>query len=223
MAIALWPSAGSAQVQRSGGGASAQIMQQYQQISAERNQLQTENEKLKKDLDDLKKQLDAANKQLGAAKENVSRGVAAATALVAARAQAESAEKSLSDFKTRTQELVARFRETALNLRDVETDRTKLQQDLATKSAAFDRCVEKNYSMFTLTGEILDRYEHQGAFSYIEKAEPFTRLKRTQIENLVDEYRERAEELRVKGANGSASAPVATPAAAPNTPEAPSG
>ena len=76
--------------------------------------------------------------------------------------------------------------------------------------------------------EILDRYQHQGAFSFLARAEPFTRIKQTQIDNLVVEYRERAEELRQKkpaaggapvvtGAPTGSAAPAAGPASAPNS------
>jgi hypothetical protein len=47
------------------------------------------------------------------------------------------------------------------------------------------------------------------------RAEPFTRIKRTQVDNYVLEYKQRAEELRMQKA---APPPAAPP---PNTPAAP--
>jgi chromosome segregation ATPase len=185
-----------AQVQRSGGGgASAQLMQQYQQLAAERTQLQADNAKLKKDFDDLKKQLDGLKQQASVSKAGASRSEAA---IVAARAENDSNAKALADTKSKMQELIGRFRETITQLRTLETERTELQQQVAQSTAAYDKCAERNYSLYQTTAEVLDRYEHQGAFSYLARSEPFTRLKRTQIENLVDEYRQRVEELRVK-------------------------
>jgi hypothetical protein len=96
------------------------------------------------------------------------------------------------------QELIDRFKETATQLRDTETERTKLQQQLAQSKADFDKCAVRNYDLYQVDQEVLDRYEHQGAFSYLARGEPFTRIKRTQIDNFVLEYKERAEELRVK-------------------------
>ena len=190
----------SAQVQRS-GAANAQLMQQYQQAVAERSQLQVENAKLRKDADELKKQLGQAQQQATAAKAGAARN----QALVAtARAANDETQKSLDDLKGKMQELVSHFRETITTLHAVETERTQLQQQLTESRAAFDRCAERNFALYQVNGEILDRYEHQSAFSYLARAEPFTRLKRTRIENLVDEYRQRAEELRVKKAQASA-------------------
>jgi hypothetical protein len=85
-----------------------------------------------------------------------------------------------------------------------------------------DVCSQRNNDLYKVNTEVLDRYEHEGAFGHMARAEPFTRLKRTQIENLVDEYRQRAEELELRQSKGSAvaTAPQPTPptsgAAAPH-------
>jgi chromosome segregation ATPase len=209
-----------AQVQRSGGGggaANAQLMMQYQQADAERTQLKSDNAKLKKDLDDLKKQLDAAAKQAAASKAGVSRDAAQ---LAAAQAANDRGAKDLADGKAKMQELVGKFRETITQMRGIEGERSQLQQELTQSKAEFDRCAERNYSLYQVDNEVLDRYSHQGAFSYMARAEPFTRIKRTEIDNLVLEYKERAEELRMKRAAAGSSAPAAS---APPSPPAPAG
>ena len=216
LAGTLWAGWAVAQVQRSGGGANAALMQQYQQVVAERGQLQADNEKLKKDNDDLRRQLETAKQQLATTKTGVTRNEAA---LATAQASNESNAKALADSRAKMQELISRFRETVTQLRAVESDRTLLQQQLTQSKAAFDKCAQANYQLYQVNNEVLDRYAHQGAFSYLARAEPFTRIKRTEIDNLVLEYRERAEELRVKPAAsgaGVATAPArAVPAAAP--------
>jgi chromosome segregation ATPase len=201
---------GWAQVERSGGGANAQLAMQYQQVVTERTQLQEDNEKLKKNVEDLKKQLDDAKRQLLTSKAGVSQSQAA---LTAAQAASASSAKSLQDEKNRMQELVDRFRQTAGTLRDVESDRTQLQQQLSLSRTALNQCAERNLSLYQVTDQILDRYEHQGLVSYMERAEPFTRLKKTQIDNLVLEDRQRVAELQVKKVDAAASsAPSSGPA-----------
>jgi len=44
----------------------------------------------------------------------------------------------------------------------------------------------------------LDRYDHVGLFTKASAVEPFTHITRTRLDNLVVEYRERAEQLRVQ-------------------------
>ncbi|HZF25297.1 MAG TPA: hypothetical protein VEZ88_03470 [Steroidobacteraceae bacterium] len=185
----------SAQTARPGGSnANAQLMQQMQQLASERTQLQAENAKMKQELDELKK------KMKGLESENDSltrRAQSSEGAASRAAAGSESLNQSLAQQRTRMEELVGKFRETAGTLRDVETERNKLQTDLAASQQQFKICVDKNLAMYQVTSEILDRYQDQGFWSSLTKSEPFTRLKRTQIENLVDEYRGRASDQLV--------------------------
>jgi chromosome segregation ATPase len=204
-----------AQVQRSGGGAaSAQLMQQYQQAITEREKLQADNQKLKKDLDDTKKQLDAAKKDLAAAKAGNTRGQAE---LAAAQAASQTSAKNLTDTNNKMKELIGQFRDTIANLRHVETERSELQTQLAQSKLTYDKCAQTNYQLYQVTDEVLNRLSHEGPFSCAARAEPFTRLRRTQIDNMVLEYKQRALELQLKkpavpgAAAISPSAPGATP------------
>ncbi len=194
-----------AQVERSGGGENSQLLEQYQQAVAARDQLQQDNAKLSKDLDDTKQQLQAAQRQLAASKAGASRNAAA---LTAAQTSNASTAKTLELYKSRMEELIARFQQTIDQLRSVETDRAQLKQQLAQNKTALDKCVQTNASLYQVTDQVLDRYEHQGMFSYLERSEPFTRIKRTQIENLALEYRQRAQALRVSEPGAASPAPA---------------
>lgn len=184
-----------AQVQRSGGGESQKIMQQYQQVAAEKTALQAQTAQMKKDLDAAKSELAAVKKERDALKSQT--GTAAAAAAQSAAAK-QAMEKSVDQYKQRLTELVARFRETATTLKDVESDRSKLQNDLKERASAYDKCAEDNLGLFEISDDVLNRYEHVGLFTKVSAAEPFTKITRTRIENLVDEYRARALELRAK-------------------------
>jgi hypothetical protein len=95
-------------------------------------------------------------------------------------------------------EIVDKFREMAANLKAVEAERTALHTDLDARNHAYDKCAEDNLQLYEINGEILNRYEHVGPFTKVSSVEPFTRITRTRIDNLVDEYRERALQLREK-------------------------
>jgi chromosome segregation ATPase len=198
-----------AQVERTAGGANAQIVQQYQQAAAERSALQSANAKLKKDLDDQKKQLDDALKQLGAYKAKAGANVSqVASALAAKRGADEEVEK----LRVKLEELLARFRNTVGTLAGSETERGQLKQQLAATIAQYDVCAQRNYDLYTIGNEALTRLEHQGVLDVVSRKEPFTRLTRTRLENLVDEYRQRTEELRLPRAGGTPLTGVAAPA-----------
>jgi chromosome segregation ATPase len=183
------------QVQRSGGGEAQKFMQQYQQVAAEKTALQAQLAQMKIDLDAAKADLAAAKKERDAVKAGTGGSLAAVATVTAAK---DAAEKNLEQYKQRMTELVARFRETAANLKEVEADRSKLRNDLEARNAAFDKCAQDNFGLYEINGELLDRYEHVGLFTKVSAVEPFTKITRTRIDNLVDEYRARAQDLRTK-------------------------
>lgn len=186
------------QVERSGGGEMQKIMQQYQQVAAEKTALQGQLTQMKTELDAAKAELAAVKKERDALKARAGGAAAAAAVVAQLTASKESADKNLELYKQRMNELVSRFRETATNLKEVETDRSNLRKDLSERNAAFDKCAENNLQLYEITNEVLDRYEHVGLFTKASAGEPFTRITRTRIENLVDEYRARALENRTQ-------------------------
>jgi chromosome segregation ATPase len=187
-----------AQVQRSGGGGETQkIMQQYQQVSAEKTALQAQVAQLKKDLEVATGELGTVKKELVVAKGHTGVSPAAVTQATAAR---DAADRNLEQSKQRMAELVTRFRETATNLKEIEADRTKSRKDLSDRNEAYDKCALDNAQLYDINGEILDRFAKVGLFTKASATEPFTRLTRTRIDNLAVEYRQRADQLKVKPA-----------------------
>src|SRR3984893_18439391 len=160
----------AAQVERSGGGASAKLMQQYQQMATERTQLQAQNAQLKKDLDEAKKQLGIAQQRATTSKAGVDRGQAA---IAAARAANETTQKSLDETKVKMQELVGRFRETIATLHGVETQRSQLHQNFAAGQRALNRAPVSKHELYQVDNERLGRSGDQVAFSYLGRAETF--------------------------------------------------
>lgn len=184
-----------AQTARSGGGAaSAQLQMQLQQLTSERNRMEAENAQLKKDLAGAQKDLEslkAAQKSLDArAKES-------AAALTQSKTQRDSTEEQLKQSKDKMEQLIAKFRETAQTLRDVEAEHTAAKQTLATREQQLHSCVDHNQQLYKINEEVLARLEHQSFWSGVAQAEPFTRIKRIQMENLVDDYQARAQDQRV--------------------------
>lgn len=184
--LALAPSQPDAQTARSSGGASAQTMQQLQQLAAERTALQADNAKLQKDLEALRAELDGLRggqaKQLRAAQAEAARTATARDA----------ANRDLEQQRERMQDLVQKSREIIDTLRGVETDRNALQQKLTVADSALKVCAERNNEFYKINGELLERLERRGG-----RGEPFTQLTRVRLENLIDEYRYRAEEQKV--------------------------
>jgi chromosome segregation ATPase len=201
LALTLLPvSLTFAQTERSGGEAQ-RFMQQYQQISAEKSALQSQLAEAKKDLDTANGQIASLKKERDELKAHASgTSAASAAAISQANASKDAAEKSVEQYKQRLAELVTKFREMATNMRDIEADRTQLHKTLDERDAAFDRCAENNQQLYDINRDILDRYDHVGPFTKVSTVEPFTRITRTRLDNLVVETQARAEALRLKKA-----------------------
>lgn len=201
---------GVAQTARSGGssgGSSQVLLQQMQQLASERTALQAENDRMKKELAEITKERDA----LKSARASADRRLQASESEVARAArERETADGETEKLKERMQELVAKFRETANTLRDVESERAAFKQSLTEQSSALSSCKAKNESLFKLNDEVLTRLEDQGVLSRMASAEPFTKIKRVQLQNLVDEYRYQAEEQKVVPTPLGASAEAAS-------------
>lgn len=200
-----------AQTARSGGSASAQLMAELQQLAAERTSLQAQNAQLKKDLEQARQERDALKK---AQQDVVTRIRTSEAAVARTAAERAASEQELQRVKDRTQELIAKFRETVQTLRQAETEGAAAKQTLATREQQLKVCFDHNAALYKLNAEVLDRLEHQSGWSRLARAEPFTKIKRVQLENLVDDYKAKADDQHLK----SAVPPPAAPGSAPATP-----
>jgi len=210
-----------AQVARSGGGnANAQVLEQMQQLASERTALQAENQKLKSQLADLTKDRDA----LKSGQQNVERKAqGAAAALAQSTSAREATERELAQYKSKMEELIAKFRETVQKLREVETEGATAKQSLAARERELQACVDHNVALYRLNDEVLTHFDRQGFWSRMAQSEPFTQIRRVRNENLIDDYRSRAQEQLAPGPKPGAHEPGAAPAPSPSPPTTPPG
>lgn len=187
-----------AQTSRSGsgsgsGGANAQLVQQLQQLGSERTALQAENDRLKRELADLRKAQDA----LKSGQQGFEKRIKASEAATqTSNRQLETSDAELARTKERMQELITKFRQTVQTLKEMETGRATATQALAARDRELKSCIDRNLALYRLNEEVLDRLENEGVLPRLARAEPFTKLKRNQNENLIDDYRARAEDQK---------------------------
>lgn len=181
-----------AQTQRSGGD-SARVVQQMQQMTAEKSRLQQENDALKKELEALKLKSSQVTADLAKVQQRLNQYESEASKQQSLASEKDAAvEKS----KLQIQELIIKYREVAQSLKQAESDRDAQSVINANKDKEFAGCVDKNAQLYLMGNEFLDRIESQGVWSVIRTKESFVKLGRTQLENLVDDYRDRIAELR---------------------------
>ena len=174
--------------------ANTQMLMQMQQLSTEKSGLQAEVSKLKGEVEKASKERDSLRDAQSAVAK---RGRGIESELAQAVADRARLEGELAQEKSRVQELVSRLRETAVSLRDVEVQSTATQRTLVMREQELKVCVDRNQKLIALNEKVLKRFEDQGFWSAVAKREPFTQLKRVELENLADGYRDTARDNRV--------------------------
>ena len=203
MLLGLVVLAGPVQAQsaRQGNDGVARLQAALQQLSAEKTTLQGEKTKLETHVAELEKQLAAAQEENKSISTQLAHSQAAEQQ---ATANGEALNEHLKQAHDRTEELVTHFRETASSLQQTERERGELQQQLAGSSQQLDLCTKNNVALYDVGIEVLDRYQSKGFWSVMKQKEPFTQLKRVEIENLAEEYRQRLDDARYVGQGNGA-------------------
>ncbi len=196
--LAVQPAVLSAQeVRRSGGDATARLQQQLQQLAGERTALQTENARLKTELEQQK----SGSGALAAEKDAMARRIRDAESKASrAEASQQSARSKADSTQTRLNELIAKYRELAEQMRATEAERDQYLAQASASAQQLQSCAQNNLKLADIANEALDRYAKKGCFGALAQAEPFTGLKRAEVENAVEAYRQGVDSLRVPAA-----------------------
>jgi len=91
--------------------------------------------------------------------------------------------------------LTAKLAETEHKLAELRSaasaDKQQYEIAIARQRTALAGCSERNARMYKLGNELLDKYEEKSCLASVFQAEPFTGLKRAQVEKMVEEDREK--------------------------------
>lgn len=185
------------------GAAGAQVQALLQQISAERDALKADAARLKADLEKAQQAHDAAQAKVASAEQETTR---LREALAAFQAQNEALRRRLGEAQTAIGGLRGEQAAASAALAQAHTRGEALDGDLAQCRARLDTLIGHNLRLFEIGNELLDRYEHKGVWSAL-KAEPFTGLKRVELENIVQDYRFALEDQRVDAHGAAPAAP----------------
>jgi ABC-type transporter Mla subunit MlaD len=149
----------------------ARAQRMLRQMSQERDALQAENARLKGEVEEL-------NRKLGSLKKN--------------------SEASLAKSREGNAALSENLQKTAQNLRQTETEKTQLQGTVVDQAQLIESCEAKNVKMLQINRELLVHYERKGFIDAMLQHEPLTQLKRVEIENIVQEYQDKIDQLEFK-------------------------
>lgn len=79
-----------------------------------------------------------------------------------------------------------------------EKELAQVRQVAALQAKSVRICEDKNLKLHGVTTEVMAKYRDQGFWDAVKRKEPFTGLRQVEVENLLEEYRDRAAEARVE-------------------------
>jgi len=195
--IAMLASSLPVQAERREGGAAeamhkAQIM--IRKLSMEKTALHTESAQLTTQLKELEKKLEGLHAELAKNHKNLGRAEKNNHRLV------DRIANDTDQFK----KLLKKYKDVSQTLRSAMRDNTLLVSAVQERRQWVDQCRTQNEAMFKAGLELLDRYKNKTVAEVIKGKEPVLGLGRVELENAVQDYRFRLEDLTVTPFQASA-------------------
>ncbi len=164
-------------------------------MQAQLSAAQKEKAVLAGQVEDLKKQLGEIGSK-SAALEKKSGGQR--KQLAEMTEQYQEADKNL-------QQMMQLYVDASSSLQQLQMEKEQEQKRL---SGEIQVCEKKNAELYRISMEMMDKYQSKGMLSVLLQAEPFTQLERVKIQNLLQEYGDKAEAAKIVSARAPVSEPV---------------
>jgi len=163
--------------------ARAQFM--LRQMSAEKNQLAAENRALASEKQELQGKLAELEKKYHKLAKNSENS---STAL----------SERIDSLQQKLKQEAQAHGEASGSLQQMTDEKNRLFSIARKQTDVIDLCVANNRKLYAIDQQLLGKYEEKGVWSALIQDEPFTGMKQVEIENLVDDYQYRLDDLRVE-------------------------
>lgn len=165
-------------------------------------QAQADNAELTRAKTDAEQKLAAATKQLESAQSGSKAAQAAQASLQSKVTIAESAQADLTlklaDANDRLSATNTKLGEATKQLAARDAELAQLKQGFAQSQAANASCEDKNMKLYTYGQELLHAYRKKGVWAALSQKDPVLGLKEVDIENVVQEYKIKFANQKVK-------------------------
>lgn len=182
MLIGAFP-AQAAQREQGGNDALRKAQYMLQKLSAEKTALEQENLRLAEELKKVQGELDGTRGKLDKTEQAYGQAQARNAALTD-RVRADS---------QRISELQAAYRK---EMGDARADIRLLHSAVKERDSWIADCSTKNEALYQANSELLAAYRDKDAWDVLKQREPLTGIASVQVENAVQEYQFRLEDLR---------------------------
>ncbi|MEM5788061.1 MAG: hypothetical protein AAGU11_12145 [Syntrophobacteraceae bacterium] len=119
-----------------------------------------------------------------------------AAARAAVKVDYAAIEKRCAELARVQVDQVAKRCESAIE--QLNSQKQLVEAALRSAKEDFDRCAGSNRELCSIAKDILNKYENKGFFNKVMEKEPFTQLKKVEIEKLVQDYGKKISENEVK-------------------------
>ncbi|MDP3538830.1 MAG: hypothetical protein Q8S26_09015 [Azonexus sp.] len=162
------------------GKAEVRRLQQAQrQLTLEKDQLEDQKAAVEAELGEVKKKADGEARRASSLNRE----------LGALRSARDAATARLAETE-------AELRKTQEAQRAAEAESKRLQNALALEKQQHVSCVESGKALRQVSGEVLELYESKSCFTTTLQREPLTGLKRVEVENAIEDLREKLDSQR---------------------------
>lgn len=181
-------------------------------MQASQQQLSDEKAQLEKDKADLGKKVATLSGQSGSLRAALGRAETKAAELQkdldSSRRESAALGEKLQESQKKFDELGQQHKETLQTLATRDKEYAEVRSNLEARGRALETsenrnaaCEEKNLKLYQLDVEMAERYRNKGFLDAVGQAEPFTQLKNVEIENILQDYRDKLDAERIGADN----------------------
>lgn len=161
---------------------------QLRELQDQQATLQAQKTAAEQERDALKKKPQAAP---GPSRKALAAAAALRRDLAGARQEAEAGKQAAAQSQAQLAALRQQLDQVQASLRAVQTQNNEMRATLASTNSTLQACELKNVQLIGLSSEVLDRYSKVGLGTAMAAKEPFTGLRRVQLQNLAQGYEDR--------------------------------
>jgi chromosome segregation ATPase len=107
------------------------------------------------------------------------------------KATLQQTNAQLAGQRASNAKLQSTYEETSTNLKTRDADAKRLDTMLGQTRQRVEACETKNGALYQKAEEVLDLYDKRGVWDSVASSEPVTKLKRVEIENLMQDYEDK--------------------------------
>jgi len=181
------------------------MQQQVQQLDQARAQAEQDKAAALADKDAAERELEKVRSSEASSKRQLARERAARSRieaeLKALQAETEALKARLADTEKQLADSVALQRVTAQTLAQVESAKKKTEGQLSGKAHDLQVCQTHNGQLYAIGREMMQKYRDKSCQDALVQAEPFSGLKKVEVENLLETWRDRLDREKLNTGN----------------------